>query len=370
MKKFLFLISALMIGIGLNAQGDLDLRMRSAIEKMDQGMYSNAISQLEGVVKDYPKLFVPRYELAYALMLNKDYQKAYDCLKKAKGCKDKTDQWYQLMGTLEDYLGSPDKCMKTFQKGLKEFPNSGLLHVEMGMAYQAREQYNEAVSHYLSGIERDPMFPSNYFRAANLYLSSSMPIWGLMLGEMYMLLDPYSQRADAVSSNLSGFMRQAVTLTDTSVNVKLGSQFNIFADPKTMAIMMPFEVSYSLHADLSAVPAAIKGRKTLDVETLTLMHRALMESFVADSPKSLSQKHGDILFPYLKRIDEAGFFDVYCHLLYRGMGDEAANWLQDHSFELEAFQKWLQQNRFVVTTATAFTPRTAKAFNMLEAVSE
>ncbi|MCQ2300444.1 MAG: tetratricopeptide repeat protein [Bacteroidales bacterium] len=376
MKKVLFLILALMTGLAVNAQSNFDARMRNAVEMMDQGLFPQAISQLEGVVKDYPKSFIPRYELAYAYLLNGDPQKAYTCLKKAKGCKDKTDQWYQLMGTMEDeYLNNPDKCMKTLQKGLKEFPNSGLLHVEMGVMHQIRKEYDEAGACYLGGIERDPMFTSNYFRAANLYLASSRPTWGLMFCEMYMLLDPYSERANAISKNLAEFMRQSVSITDSSISITLGKEYTITVDPDNMTFMMPFEVTYNLKASLSTIPAAIKGKTELDIETLTIMHRALMDEFTKTDPerpesKSLSQKHGDILFPFLKRIDDAGFFDVYCHLLYRGMGDDAIEWLEDHQSELEDFHNWLLTTPFVITTQTAFTPRTAKAYNLLEGSSE
>lgn len=376
MKKVFSLIFVLLMGFALNAQNNFDTRMRNAVELMDQGHYPQAISLLEGVVKDYPKVFIPRYELAYAYLLNNDGKKAYNCLKKAKNCKDKTDQWYQLMGSLEDsYLKNPDKCMKTFQDGLKEFPNSGLLYVEMGVMHQIRKEYNEAVACYLNGIERDPMFTSNYFRAANLYLASSAPVWGLMFSEMYMLLDPYSSRGSSVSKNLAEFMRQSVSISDTSIFIMLGKEFTMNFDPESNALMMPFEISYNLRSSLSSIPAAIKGKSDLDIETLTIMHRALMDGFAGIDPehpdaKTLSQKHGDILFPFLKRIDEAGFFDVYCHILYRGMGDDAIDWLEDHHSDLEDFLEWLEANPFVVTTKTAFTPRTAKAYNLIEGTDE
>lgn len=370
MKARIILLAALLF-VSFNvtfAQNDLDSRLREAVNCIDDGLTTQGIRLLEEVVKDYPKDFVANYELAYAYYITKDFENAYARIKKMKKLKNLTDQYYQLKGSMEDAMGKPDEALATFQKGIKQFPSSGLLYVEMGIMYQKDKNYDQALAMYEKGMTVAPTFPSNYFRAADLLIGSSLPIWGLTYGEMYLLLDPTSSRADYLSSRISDFLIKSTTITDTLVNINLGKSFNIYMDSQSGKMIMPYEVIYSLYADLSAALPLLANKDTLDIDILVAMHRNLMQNFTGsddegEATTNYSQAIGDPVFPYLQRLEKEGLFDTYCHILYRNLAPK--EWFDNHQTEVEQCLRWMHYHPFTMTPDNAFNRTTAKGFDMM-----
>ena len=369
MKARIILLAALLF-VSFNvtfAQNDLDSRLREAVNCIDNGLTTQGIRLLEEVVKDYPKDFVANYELAYAYYISEDVENAYARIKKMKKLKNLTDQYYQLKGSMEDEMGKPDEALATFQKGIKQFPSSGLLYVEMGIMYQKDKNYDQALAMYEKGMTVAPTYPSNYFRAADLLIGSSLPIWGLTYGEMYLLLDPTSARADYLSSRISDFLIKSTTITDTSANINLGKSFNIYMDSKSGKMIMPYEVIYSLYADLSAALPLLAHKDSLDIDILIAMHRSLMQHLTGsdgETNTNYSQEIGDPVFPYLQRLEKEGLFDTYCHLLYRDLVPN--DWFDNHKSEVEKCLSWMHYHPFTMTPENAFNRTTAKGFDMLK----
>src|SRR5690606_21317883 len=123
-------------------------------------------------------------------------------IKKTKKLKSANSQVYQLSGNCYSFSGKPDKAIKEYEERMKRFPNSGNLYLERGNIYLIQENYKEAVENYETGIEVDPMFPSNYYRLAKLYLHSSNKLAGLMYGELFMNLERTTDRALEISELL------------------------------------------------------------------------------------------------------------------------------------------------------------------------
>lgn len=368
MKARIILLAALLF-VSFNvtfAQNDLDSRLREAVNCIDNGLTTQGIRLLEEAVKDYPKDFVANYELAYAYYISEDFENAYARIKKMKKLKNLTDQYYQLKGSMEDEMGKPDEAMATFQKGIKQFPSSGLLYVEMGIMYQKDKNYDQALAMYEKGMTVAPTYPSSYFRAADLLIGSSLPIWGLTYGEMYLLLDPTSARADYLSSRISDFLIKSTTITDTSANISLGKSFNIYMDSESGKMIMPYEVIYTLYADLSAALPVLAHKDSLDIDILIAMHRSLMQHLTGsdgETNTNYSQEIGDPVFPYLQRLEKEGLFDTYCHLLYRDLVPN--EWFDNHQSEVEKCISWIHYHPFTMTPENAFNRTTAKGFDML-----
>ena len=105
------------------------------------------------------------------------------------------DRARQLLNTLSPASGQPccPYCGSTDigtslgrRRGLKAFPHSGALHMELGALAFKDKRYDEALMYFERGIELDPSYPDNYWRAAGIYLSSPESVWGMIYGEIYM----------------------------------------------------------------------------------------------------------------------------------------------------------------------------------------
>ena len=103
-------------------------------------------------------------------MVKRDYQKAIKLAKTLYKYEDCNDLVYQLVGNCYDYLKNPKKALKVYAQGLKRFPDSGALYLEQGVVSGMQGHYDEAVASFEKGISVAPMFPSNYYRAAQFML--------------------------------------------------------------------------------------------------------------------------------------------------------------------------------------------------------
>ena len=87
------------------------------------------------------------------------------------------------MGNAQDALGNPEAATKTYDEGLKRFPNSGSLYLEKGNIHLLHKRYAEAAECYTRGVEVQPDFASNYYRLAKLLAGSTEPLWAIVYAE-------------------------------------------------------------------------------------------------------------------------------------------------------------------------------------------
>lgn len=162
---------------------------REAIQLMDNGKLDESIKLLEEAQKlDSTRLDYP-YEMAYAFHLKKDLPRTIEILEKVRGHKDVSERYFQLLGNTYDMLGKTTEAFSVYDAGLIRFPNSGMMHLEKGNVHWGKKEFEKALENYERGIQVDPQFPSNYFRAAKLYCGSSEKMWGLIYGEIFMNLE-------------------------------------------------------------------------------------------------------------------------------------------------------------------------------------
>jgi tetratricopeptide (TPR) repeat protein len=218
---------------------------QEAIELMDNGKIKESIKLLKEAEKLDPERFDYPYELAYAHYIDQDYKGAIKILEKNKNHKDVTERLFQLLGNSYDVIGKTDKAFVAYDEGLEIFPNSGMIHLEKGNVYWNKEKYNEAHPFYEKGIEIDPSFSSNYYRATLLYCSSTEEVWGLIYGEIFMNLERNSKRTSEISKLLYDTYKSQIKFTsDTSFSVSFSqnAQINISDLSDTNNIKLPFGI--------------------------------------------------------------------------------------------------------------------------------
>ncbi len=159
---FILLISSFQIVFGQSSNKEKALNKgMEAIKLMDEGKYEESIQLLEEAQKLDPTDIDYPYELAYAYYSKKDYKKASKYLEGLLKHKDIIDKVYQLLGNSYDLQGKSDKAIETYEAGLKLYPNSGSLHLEMGIMSMSKKEYNQALFLFEKGIEVAPKYPSN-----------------------------------------------------------------------------------------------------------------------------------------------------------------------------------------------------------------
>lgn len=346
----------LFIIIGQIAYGQTDKEKalekgQKAIRLMDNGKVDESIKLLEEAQKFDPERFDYPYELAYAHYLKEDYKEVIKILEKNIDHKNVNERLFQLLGNSYDVLGKTDKAFEAYDAGLKKFPNSGMIYLEKGNVYWGKEEYGKALPFYEKGIEVDPQFPSNYYRATLIYCGSTEEVWGMIYGEIFMNLERNSKRTSEISKMLFDTYKSEIKFTsDTSFSVSFSKNASIniddLKDPNK--IKLPFGVGvYEPTLMMSML-----NEKSIDINSLDRIRTSFVETYFKNGN---DKKYPNILFEYQNKLLKAGHLEVYNHwILMKGDEDDFGIWHSSNTEKWDNFVKWFTDNGLVLDDSNKF----------------
>jgi tetratricopeptide (TPR) repeat protein len=345
--KFRTIVALLFFALSTSTFGETENQKKAeelgaqAIKLMDAGNISEAIELLEKSKKlDPGSIFYP-YEIAYAHYLNKDYKKAVDILKELTKKPQCTDRIYQMLGNACDMDGDREKAIKVYDLGLQKFPESGILHLERGNMEYVKENDQGALEYYEKGIQVDPKFPSNYYWASKLYLSSTEKVWGMLYGEIFMNLERGSARTAEISKLLYDTYKSQIKFkSEDSYSVDFSRNSTIAikpgTDPKKMKL--PFEIG--VYEPVLAT--SIAGEKSINLDSLHRIREKFLDNYYS---RDFQNSYPNILFDYQRKIKSAGHLETYNHwLLMKGDEDAFNQWISGKDEVFEKFATWFGEN--------------------------
>lgn len=207
-------------------------KVYDAVKLIDEQKYNEAIKILEECEKVDPSDYIYPYEIALAKSYSKDYDGAIKKSIKIKDYKEIRDDYYQLLGNNYDYKGDSAMAIKTYNEGLKKFPKSGRLYLEKGVMYESSKPI-EAIKIYEKGIEVEPMYPSNYYRVAKIYLKTNDRLSGLICGEIFMNLERTTSRTQEMSKLLyEGYKNSLIFVSQNQKKLNFARQYLMLKNMK------------------------------------------------------------------------------------------------------------------------------------------
>jgi tetratricopeptide (TPR) repeat protein len=332
------------------AQTDKEIALtkgREAIKLMDNGNIDESIKLLEEAQKLDPDRFDYPYEIAYAHYLKKDYKGAIRILEKITNHKDVTERLYQLLGNSYDLLGKSDKAFEVYDAGLAKFPNSGMINLEKGNVHWGKKQYLDALPFYEKGIEVDPTFPSNYYRAALIYCGSSEVVWGLIYGEIFMNLERNSKRTAEISKLLFDTYKDGIKFTsDSSISSSFCRQMVLDVN-NDRKIKLPFCMIFE-----PTLLMSVGLEKSIDMNSLDKIRTAFIDNYFNNERDKM---YPNVLFSYQKSIKDAGHIEAYNHwILMKGDEEGFDNWYSSNKDKFDSFVKWFTDNGLRLTETNRF----------------
>ena len=353
-SKTIVLLLFIVIGQIAYGQTDEDKALekgQTAIELMDNGKIDESIKLLKEARKLDPDRFDYPYELAYAQYLKENYKEVIKILERNIDHKDVSERLFQLLGNSYDVLGKTDKANEAYNAGLKKFPNSGMIYLEKGNVYWGKKEYGQALSFYEKGIEVDPGFPSNYYRATLIYCSSTEEVWGMIYGEIFMNLERNSQRTSEISKLLFDTYKSEIKFTsDTSFSVSFSrnSSINISDLNDPGKIKLPFGIgAYEPTFMMSMI-----SEKSIDLNSLDRIRKNFVETYFENGN---DKKYPNILFDYQNNVLKAGHLEAYNHwILMKGDEEAFGIWHTSNSAKWNNFVTWFTDNGLEVNNSNKF----------------
>jgi len=344
---FLFVTAGQLVYGQTNKEKALEIG-KQAIKLEDNGEYEKAIKLFEEAQKIDPDKIDYPYEIAFSYYQLKEYQKVIDLVEKLTEYKDAEDVVYELLGNAYDNLGKADKAIETYEVGMKKFPFSGRLYLEMGLM---QKDNNKKLGYFEKGIEVAPKFASNYYWAAKIYCSTTEEVWGMLYGEIFMNLERNSVRTSEISKLLYNTYKSEIKFTDTntiSVSFSKYSTINTLDVSNTGKLKLPFGTAvYEMTLMMSMI-----STKSININSLDSIRSNFVDNYIM---REFDKTYPNILFSYQKLLKDAGYFESYNHwILMKGDEEGFSKWLSTNKEKWDNFKQWFSNNGIKINNSNKF----------------
>ncbi|MDE7154114.1 MAG: hypothetical protein K2O00_06695 [Muribaculaceae bacterium] len=325
--------------------------LSKTVKLVDDGLSDAVMPDFDYLVKKYPDNYLVRYERAYNLyMLGRyaDVIKEGKFLLKQKSANERT---FQLIGNAYDLNGNRKMAAKTYREGIKKFPESGSLYLELGTVSLLDGDYNKALEYYNQGILVQPDFASNYFRAANLYFASENgKVWGLVYAETAILLAPSDEkRHEQMAGLIAACLKENIKLSygdKPTVSVNLVSARDMKVDEKMKNVYLDFPGIYE-GAIGQPLMKMFKEKVpfTGSLSQLIELRKGLVETYFAVTDNLYGNSM--YLLEFQKKIIDAGHWEAYNYFLFMlNFPEEFSEWYSADSAPFDAFIEWYNKDPY------------------------
>ena len=333
-KNYLLLFILLSINICAQNKKFKCEKVYDAVKLIDDRKYDEAIKILEECEKLDPSEYAYSYEIALAKSYSKDYDGAIRKLIKIKDYNEIKDDYYQLLGNNYDYKGDSLMAIQTYNEGLKKFPKSGRLHLERGVMYEPSRPI-EAIKIYEKGIEVDPMYPSNYYRAAKIYLKTNDRLSGLIYGEIFMNLERTTSRTQEMSKLLYEGYKNSLIFESQSTKKTEFCPAVIDAQKYEKSELLPLCVNFAY-----GFVVAMMEYDEFSYDNFIKMRKSFLKEYQNAKIKNAS----NVLLNYFKKMDDNKVFNAYNYYIYQIDNQEAfTEWQNKNKDEYDNFVEWYTQ---------------------------
>lgn len=304
-----------------------------AKEYQAKGAWKEAITQLQQAIQLAPDVALLRKDLSNCYNTVGNYAAAYSTIEPLAKSEQADEYTYYITGTALMGMGEKKKAKKTYEKGLKVFPYSGMLYHELGIYFQANKDPEYAITSWVSGIEGNPTYALNYYEAAKLYAQSNQPLWALLYAEQYIQLDRHSARSTE--------MRNVLFLTYTTLFNNIATMSN---SAEKTPVISPDKITFenaALEIFKQLTPVVADGITT---DNLTM----LRTRFVMEWMDRYMAKFPFTLFAWQDQLLRDGQFEAYNQWLLGKVESEALynSWTTFNADAIPALDAWLQKNKY------------------------
>ncbi len=311
------------------------------LKLLDQSQFKEASVKISEAKQADPKTVDESFVEGYIFYKRKEYDDAISAFDTdIKSGKAKPDA-YKLLGNCYELKNNKPKAASVYKAGLKAFPKSGVLLMELGITEMFNKNYNKAIEYFERGIKAEPDFAPNYYWAAKLFNQTPEKVWVLMYGETFMNLERNTDRTIDMGILLYEAYKKAFTeKSDTAKHLALTRNWTN-TKQKSGTLIKP-KMKLSFDEVFTETMSGSKAQKEFNLGILAnYRNNFLTDWFNTEQNKQFPNQ----LFTYLKTIKDQGKFELYNYWLFQE-GDQPtmARWIGNNDVKFNEFLKWFSDN--------------------------
>jgi len=186
----MIIVLAVICSLGWGQNLEVELLIKKGISLHEKGFYEEAIKKYQAALEIEPLNVLAHYEISYAYMETKKWEKALYHSKQV--VREKGDYWLEAVlvnGAALDNLGESKKAIKLYRKALKSKSDNYLLYYNLGISLFGEGDYEGAESAVQKAILNNRKHTGSHLLLSNIKmqqgqrLKSALPLYFFLLYE-------------------------------------------------------------------------------------------------------------------------------------------------------------------------------------------
>ncbi|MBT8261266.1 MAG: tetratricopeptide repeat protein [Bacteroidia bacterium] len=304
----------------------------------DRGEFDKAIEIYKTALEIDPESAMVFYEIGLSYYHKGDYKAAIKYYDKVL----KKNEKYLLPATINkglslDNLGKSKAALKLFKRAVNEFKNEPRLHYNLGYQYYQKDDMENAIREVSKSIELDPEYSTSHLLMGFLQFSQNNRVQALLSYHYFLLLEPGSDRAEGAFYDINSIMGGNISVAEDdpkSINISLSANLNSeFSASELLLALLVAQNNEKKNKD--------KTEEELFIENTTKFFKHLGE-LKADNnnPRGI---YWNLYIPFFEGLAESGHMTAYFHHITENIIEDSAVWIENHTIEMFAFEKWLDR---------------------------
>lgn len=328
---------AFLITVNLFAQEDeLKKIISEGIELHDQGKYSDAIAKYRAALEIDGKSALANYELAFSSFLNEQYDSAIKYSRIAIDVNTSNQhESYIVLGSSLDLVGKTSEAIKTYEKGLKKYPNSNLLHYNLALTCYNQKDYKKAEKAAIDAITARPGHASSHIILAAIMSETGQRVKSLLPKYYFLMLEPGSKRSLANYNSLKTQLGLGVEKKDDkNINITIALPSSKEDD------FGPAEMMLSL---LAASKHTEKNENKTEMEMFVETNKGLFSVLGELKEKKHKGLWWDLYVTQFYDLVKSGHQEAFSYYISQSTNAEPVNkWIAENKEKMQQLMDWIK----------------------------
>ncbi len=297
----------------------------------DKGDYNGAMEKYKQALKIDTGDLQADFELAYTLETTGKGLEGIPYLEKILRSNDSKYETYELLGTIYDDNGKPEKAIEAYKAGIKNKPDFERLHFNLGITYERLNKHSDAEAEAIEALKLDPTHASAHRLYAMATQAQGKRANALLAWCNFLLLEPQTARSpDAVVS--------LKRIVNYGISQKSGKNVNVNISSSDMN-------SLNLGMTLAIINATSSKQNLSPVDSLSLQLNSLFP-IISEQALDKDPFFSKYYAKYFNTMTDSGNIPALArYITLSAYKDEDLAWFKDHDKELKDLQKWLNDTR-------------------------
>jgi tetratricopeptide (TPR) repeat protein len=281
-----------------------------------------------------PNNYVYLRDLAKLYLTIGNTTQAITFITKAMALKNNDESVYEYANIIYCKMNKYEYAKNALNKGLKRFPKSGLLYHSKGDLFFLYEHDGDALSYFEKGIEVDPSYHLNYYKAAKLEITQNENVTkALIYAETFINLESFTTKTQE--------MKKLMLDCYKNLNEKLNNNFGNKPHNK----MTLSNTSNEFEKSINQVYIDNKYMLVGGISTNNLI--MLRIRFLMDWATKNSKNYNYELFNFQQKLISDGYYEAYNQWVFGALLDRAKfqKWATENATELNKLTDYIQNNK-------------------------